>query len=138
MIDRLRLTASAKNQLASLKKKTGIEHNNALCRHALCLSLANASVPPAERLNFAGGLEIDYRTFSGGQDANYINLVITRLMQDGQKVTEDAVRETFITHVHRGLSYLATRREDDLAVELAKALLVAWKPPLPGLLNQFA
>ena len=38
MIDRIRLTATAKNQLITLKRKTGLQHYNSFCRHALCLS----------------------------------------------------------------------------------------------------
>lgn len=121
-MDRIRLNASAKNQLATLKRRTGIEHNNALCRHALCISLANPSVPPLESYSFGGGIEIDWRTLTGGQDALYLNLLAVRILSEGKKVTEEVVRQTFIQHVHRGLSYLVSRREDDLLVELAKSL----------------
>ncbi len=89
-MDRIRLNASAKNQLATLKRRTGIEHNNALCRHALCISLANPSVPPLESYSFG--------------------------------VLEQLPRRRARQHVHRGLSYLVSRREDDLLVELAKSL----------------
>lgn len=121
-MDRIRLNASAKNQLATLKRRTGIEHNNALCRHALCISLANPSVPPLESFSFGGGIEIDWRTLTGGQDALYQNLLAVRILSEGKKVSEEVVRQTFIQHVHRGLSYLVSRREDDLLVELAKSL----------------
>ncbi|APW36406.1 MULTISPECIES: DNA sulfur modification protein DndE [Comamonadaceae] len=121
-MDRIRLNASAKNQLATLKRRTGIEHNNALCRHALCISLANPSVPPLESFSFGGGIEIDWRTLTGGQDALYLNLLAVRILSEGKKVSEEVVRQTFIQHVHRGLSYLVSRREDDLLVELAKSL----------------
>lgn len=123
-MERIKLSASARNQLATLKRRTGMEHNNAICRHALCISLANPSVPPDENFSFAGGLEIDWRTLTGGQEALYINLLIVRLLADGKRVSEDAIRQTFLLHVHRGLSYLVSRREDDLLVELATALSV--------------
>jgi DNA sulfur modification protein DndE len=121
-MDRIRLNASAKNQLATLKRRTGIEHNNALCRHALCISLANPSIPPLESYSFGGGIEIDWRTLTGGQDALYLNLLSVRIISDGKKVSEESIRETFVQHVHRGLSYLVSRREEDLLVELAKSL----------------
>jgi DNA sulfur modification protein DndE len=118
-VERVKLTATAKNQLVGLKRRTGIEHNNALCRHALCLSLANPSVPPKENFNFAGGLEIDWRTFTGGYENLYHNLLVTRLLTEDIEVSSDAVRDALLLHVHRGLSYLASRREDDLLSELA-------------------
>lgn len=121
-MDRIKLNASAKNQLTTLKRRTGIEHNNALCRHALCISLANPSVPPLEAYSFGGGIEIDWRTLTGGQDALYLNLLAVRILSEGKKVSEELIRQTFVQHVHRGLSYLVSRREEDLLVELAKSL----------------
>ena len=121
-MERIKLTAAARNQLATLKRRTGIEHNNALCRHALCISLANPSIPPDETFSFAGGIEIDWRTLTGGQDALYYNLLAVRLLSEGKRFNEEAIRQTFVQHVHRGLSYLVSRREEDLLVELAKSL----------------
>jgi DNA sulfur modification protein DndE len=121
-MERVKLTGTARNQLATIKRRTGIEHNNAICRHALCISLANPSVPPDENFAFAGGLEIDWRTLTGGQDDLYTNLLIVRLLSEGKRVSEDAIRQVFLQHVHRGLSYLVSRREEDLLAELASTL----------------
>ncbi|NYH17828.1 DNA sulfur modification protein DndE [Paraburkholderia bryophila] len=122
VIERVKLTSAAKNQLIALKRRTGVEHNNALCRHALCLSLANPSLPPLERFNFSGGIEIDWRTFTGGNEALYYNLLVTRLLSDHIAISAEALRDALLHHVHRGLSYLASRREADLLVELARTL----------------
>jgi len=122
MIERLKLTAAAKNQLIALKRRTGIEHNNTLCRHALCLSLANPSVPPRENFNFAGGIEIDWRTLTGSNESLYYNLLVARLLSEGSEVSPETIREALLHHAHRGLSYLASRREDDLLADLARAL----------------
>lgn len=121
-MERVKLTATARNQLATIKRRTGIEHNNAICRHALCISLDNPSVPPDENFAFAGGLEIDWRTLTGGQDDLYTNLLIVRLLSEGKRVSEDSIRQVFLLHVHRGLSYLMSRRDDDLLVEMARTL----------------
>ena len=121
-MERIKLNAAARNQLTTLKRRTGIEHNNAICRHALCISLANPSVPPDENFSFGGGIEIDWRTLTGGQDALYYNLLAVRLRSEGKRVNDDSIRQTFVLHVHRGLSYLVSRREEDLLVEMAKSL----------------
>lgn len=115
MIDRIRLTAAAKIQLSTLKRKTGIEHYNALCRHALCLSLANASMPPEEDFNFNGGVEIDWRTFTGGCEVLYLNLILMRIKEDGGKLDSESVKKACASHVHRGLSYLASQGDEYLA-----------------------
>ena len=122
-MERIKLNAAARNQLTTLKRRTGIEHNNAICRHAMCTSLANPSVPPNESFSFGGGIEIDWRTLTGGQDALYYNLLAVRLLSEGKRVNDESIRQTFVLHVHRGLSYLVSRREEDLLQEMAKSLL---------------
>jgi DNA sulfur modification protein DndE len=119
IIDRIRLTAAAKNQLIALKRKTGVEHYNALCRHAFCLSLANPSVPPQEAFNYNGGIEIDWRTFTGGHEALYLNFLLLRLQFDSLQLNETVARQMLAQHLHRGLSYLSSRKEDDLLLALS-------------------
>lgn len=121
-MERIKLTSAARAQLTTLKRRTGIEHYNALCRHALCISLANPSIPPAESFNFTSGLEIDWRTLTGGQEALYYNLLVVRLISEKKRVDENSVRQACLLHLHRGLSYLVSRQEGDLLIELARSL----------------
>ncbi|MFU8291156.1 DNA sulfur modification protein DndE [Pseudomonas aeruginosa] len=114
MIDRIRLTASAKNQLSTLKRKTGIEHYNSICRHALCLSLAEASMPPDEELSFNGGVEIDWRVFTGGYEELYLNLLLCRIQKDGGLISAESLKKACASHLHRGLSYLAGKGDEYL------------------------
>lgn len=123
MIDRLRLSGMAKNQLSSIKRKTGIEHYNVICRHALCLSLANPSVPPAEIFNFNGGIDIDWKTFSGGNEILYHNIILIRLLNDSEEINIDNVRQVLSRHVHRGLSYLASKVDNDLSMAMSMDIL---------------
>ena len=122
LIDRIRLTAAARNQLISLKRKTNIEHYNALCRHAFCLSIANPSIPPFEDFSFNGGIDIDWRVFTGGNDSLYLNVLLLRMHQDGIVANETSVRQVLALHLHRGLSYMSSRKEDDLLVALSTEL----------------
>lgn len=107
MIDRIRLTAAAKIQLSTLKRKTGIEHYNSICRHALCISLANATLPPKEEFNFSGGIEIDWKILTGGNEALYLNLLFVRC---GQLSVEE-LRDALCAHLHRGLSYMLIKTD---------------------------
>lgn len=114
MIDRIRLTAAAKIQLVTLKRRTGIEHNNALCRHALCASLSNPAHMPSEVLNFSNGIEIDWRTFTGNNEVVYYNLVVMRMLKDQIKISENSVKEVATLHTHRGLSLLVGQKSNEL------------------------
>jgi DNA sulfur modification protein DndE len=120
MIDRVRLTAVAKNQISTMKRKTGIEHNNSICRYALCLSLSNDSRPPEEEFNFNGGLEIDWKTLTGGNEFLYLNLLLIRAARDGDGLDSESIRHLCVSHVHRGLSYLAS--DEEALLSLAKVV----------------
>lgn len=120
MIDRIRLTAAAKIQLSTLKRKTGMEHYNSICRHALCLSLAEASVPPDEEFSFNGGVEIDWKVFTGGHEDLYLNLLLHRLQQDGCSANSESLKKVCISHLHRGLSYLAGKDDEYLVETIMK------------------
>ena len=122
MIDRIRLTAAAKNQLIALKRKTGIEHYNAICRHAFCISLSNPTNLPKETFNFNGGIDIDWRTFTGGHEILYLNLLLLRMHIDKLPAEEAMVRQMLAQHLHRGLSYMSSRNEADLLLALSLQL----------------
>jgi DNA sulfur modification protein DndE len=108
LIERVRLTAGAKQQLSTLKRRSGIEHYNVIGRHALCASLANKTKVPNEALQFSGGLEIDWRTFAGDLDATLTNLLILRAIAEEGTPSPSAVRKVLHAHLHRGLGYLAS------------------------------
>lgn len=109
IIDRVKLSAAAKQQLSTLKKRTGIEHHNVICRHALCASLANESKVPDENIQFSGGLEIDWATFAGESADALLNLLICRAFLDDHDCGPANIRRTLTCHVHRGLGYLASK-----------------------------
>src|SRR5262245_45876871 len=62
-VDPVRVSARGREQLIKLKRQTGIEHWNVLCRWALCCSLREPSVPPRESLKTEGGVEIAWKVF---------------------------------------------------------------------------
>jgi DNA sulfur modification protein DndE len=108
LIERVRLSAAAKQQLSTLKRRTGIEHYNVLCRHAVCASIANPTKVPEESLQYSGGLEIEWKTFAGDSEATLTNLLIVRALEEEGVASPIAVRKILQAHIHRGLSYLVS------------------------------
>jgi DNA sulfur modification protein DndE len=108
LIERVKLTAAAKQQLSTIKRRTGIEHYNVIGRHALCSSLANKKKVPTETLQYTGGLEIDWKTFAGDAEDTLTNLLVIRALVDEGDDGHLAVRKVLQGHLHRGLSYLAS------------------------------
>lgn len=107
MIETVRVSPAAKDQLVSLKRRTGLKHWNELCRWALCRSLAEPSVPSDVPIKVDDGLEIDWRTFGGPRADLYLDLVRIRCRRDQLDDSEDVVARQFRLHLHRGIGYLA-------------------------------
>lgn len=117
-IEHLRLSQQAKVQLIKLKQVTGIEHWNVLCRWALCVSLAEQSVPPQSKIPADRIVEMSWKIFGGRYADLYITLVKERCVRDGLGADPDTVAQQFRLRLHRGISYLAgnktLRKIDDL------------------------
>ena len=117
-IEHIRLSQQAKDQLIKLKRVTGIEHWNILCRWALCVSLAEQSVPPASKIPADSNVEMSWKVFGGRYADLYLALMKERCARDGLGSDAEVVAQQFRLHLHRGISYLAGNRElrkiDDL------------------------
>ncbi len=110
-IEHIRLSQQAKDQLIKLKRVTGIEHWNVLCRWALCLSLAEQSVPPASKIPADSNVEMSWKVFAGRYADLYIALVRERCVRDGLGTDPEMIAQQFRLHLHRGISYLAGNKE---------------------------
>jgi DNA sulfur modification protein DndE len=64
-VETVRVSTTARERLIQMKRTTGIEHWNELCRWALCLALASKQKhvhsPPADKSN----VEMSWATFAG-------------------------------------------------------------------------
>lgn len=110
IIDTIRVSAQAREQLIRLKRHTGIEHWNVLCRWALCRSLAEQTEPAPARHPADSNVEMSWRTFAGPHGDLYMALIKERCLSDGLDVTDDTVAQQFRLHLHRGIAYLASDR----------------------------
>jgi len=49
-LDHIRVSERGRDQLVRLKRPTGIQHWNVLCRWAFCMSLADSCVPTPAKI----------------------------------------------------------------------------------------
>ncbi|WP_366519131.1 DNA sulfur modification protein DndE [Natronocella acetinitrilica] len=119
-IDNIRLSEKAKTQLITLKRRTGIQHWNVLCRWAFCRSLAEPSIPPYEMIPADSNVEMTWKTFAGSRRSVYWALLKERARHDGYDLTDAQLLTVFRLHVHRGISYLLSKQS--LADVLESAL----------------
>jgi DNA sulfur modification protein DndE len=105
-IEHIRLSQTARDQLVTLKRRTGIAHWNVLCRWALCRSLAEPAPPPAVKLVLDSSVEMTWRVFAGDQGDVLWALVRFRCHIDGLDLDEETLANQFRLHLHRGIGYL--------------------------------
>ena len=106
-IERFRISKQGREQLIRLKRFTGVETWNVLCRWAFCVSLAEEGVPPETRQKNDQAMEMDWQTFGGSAHEIYLGLLKQRCLKDGIELTDENLVEAFGLHLHRGLGYLS-------------------------------
>jgi len=107
----IRFSQTARDQLARLKRHTGIEHMNVLARWALCTSLAETTPPPPAKIPADSNLEMNWDVFGGRYADVLLALVKQRCFEDGLGDEDEVVTQQLRLHIHRGLSYLAGDRK---------------------------
>lgn len=109
-IETVRLNSRARNQLVTLKRRTGIENWNILCRWAFCASLAEEHPPRSDAAGGETAIEMTWRTFGGEYADVYLGLLKQRSLDSGLGTDENTLNEQLKLHLHRGIGYLSSRK----------------------------
>jgi DNA sulfur modification protein DndE len=107
-IETVRINQEGKERLSRLKRYTGLQNWNVLCRWALCRSLSDPSIPAKIDQKGETGVEMTWKVFGGEYQDIYFALILQRCVQDGFELDDTTVSEQFWLHLHRGLNFLAT------------------------------
>jgi len=109
-LETVRINMEGKERLSRLKKYTGVENWNILCRWAFCKSLADETIPPQIDYKGETGVEMTWKVFGGAQQEIYMALLRERCVKDGLGDDYKMLSEQFWLHLHRGLGHLASDR----------------------------
>ena len=105
--DTLRLGKQSRDNLIKIKRITGIEHWNIICRWALLVSLREPTRPVAPPETAEGGVEIAWKVFAGDL-SNVLNSLLRMRLHNDRNTTENEAAVALRAHVTRGLGYLAS------------------------------
>ena len=125
-LEHIRLSQTARDQLITLKRRTGIEHWNVLCRWAFCRSLAEPAPPPTIKLTLDSSVEMTWRVFAGDHGDILWGLLRYRCNKDGVRLDEENLSQQFRLHLHRGIGYLVG---DPRVTDIAGLASVALQEP---------
>lgn len=123
--DALKLSKATRDQIATLKRRTGIKHMNVLCRWALCRSLAEPIPPPQAEADTA--VEIAWKVFAGNSGPLWWALLLMNHAQTDPSgmLDPDQAAALLRAHVARGMAYLVGDPDVRDATSLARMALSA-------------
>lgn len=110
-VETVRISKQGRDQLIKVRRQTGIEHWNILCRWALVMSLREKTAPAIPRQKLDGGVEMTWKVFAGEESELLASLIRFRSQKDDFGIEPDSQSQCFRAHLHRGLSYLASGKE---------------------------
>lgn len=103
-VEHVRVSAKGREILIKIKRRTGLEHWNEICRIALCQSLSNQSPPPIANKTGESTIDMDWKTFSGTLSDYIISIIIYRAKKDGVNLlSKDEMSNYFRSHLERGI-----------------------------------
>jgi DNA sulfur modification protein DndE len=107
-VERVRISQAGKDQLIKLRRVTGINQWNILCRWAFCRSLAEPSPPSPVPIPADSNVEMTWQIF-GGSIADQLLLALKqRCHKDKVDINSENLAIQFRTHLHRGIGYLSS------------------------------
>ncbi len=114
MIETVKVSDKARQQLINIKKRTGIQNWNVICRWAFTTSIAEDSKVLDENIIANSPVEMTWKTFSGGHERLYMALLLSKAKKDNWDTNNEAVNTYFKLHLHRGISYLNGKSAESL------------------------
>ncbi len=123
MIEHIRLSQEAKDQLSWLKRKTGLQNWNILCRWAFCFSLKEPTRPPQIKIPADSNVEMTWKVFGGEYQDIYRALLKERCYKDNHELTNEILAEQFRLHLHRGIGYLFANKSIQSISDLIREVI---------------
>lgn len=106
-VETVRISKQGRDILIKIKRRTGLERWNDICRAALCRSLNNKSIPPVAEKGWDSAIEIEWKTFAGEIGNELIALTLIRATSENVDVGDSSsLSRYFRAHIERGISSL--------------------------------
>ena len=104
MIDSIRFSEQTKRKLVSIKRHTGVEHWNTLCRWAFCISVRDKRLIEFDHHGDSSNIEMTWRTFAGTNHTAYEALLRGVISRHENHNDNHTSVNLLRAHVDRGLS----------------------------------
>ena len=108
-IETVYLSQKSKDQLLKVRRATGIQNWNILCRWGFCLSLKDGVTPPAEEYSGEHAIEMTWKVFGGQDHEIYTSLLIERCRQDRVSLDKETLTQQLRYHLYRGIGQMVDK-----------------------------
>lgn len=106
-IEHVKVSARGREILIKIKRNTGLEHWNEICRMAFCRSLAIPCSPPKRAKIEDSSIDMDWKTFAGQFHKEFAAITIKRAQKDNVSITNKSeLADYFRDHLERGINTL--------------------------------
>jgi DNA sulfur modification protein DndE len=106
-VEHVRVSARGKDILIKIKRRTGLEHWNEICRVAFCRSLANSNPPTLPCRITDNAIDMEWKTFAGAYSSELMSAILTKASLDGVDTNcKEALGDYFRAHLERGIASL--------------------------------
>lgn len=105
-VETVRVSVRGREILIKLKRRTGLDQWNELCRWALCTSLSLPSRPVAPTHQQDSTIQIDWKTFAGGFENVLTAAVLMRASGEGIASNSADLAKYFRSHLERGIGLI--------------------------------
>ena len=124
-IETVYLSQKNKDQLIKIKRATGIQNWNILCRWAFCLSLADKTLPSNIPDKNGHAIEISWKVFGGNDHAIYLALLVFRCKKENSLINKEILTNQLHLHLNRGIRSLTEKLRNKGIGELFKCQILS-------------
>ncbi len=107
-VETIRLGKQSRDQLVKIKRITGIENWNTVCRLAFAVSIREETCPPLEKSSRDDGIELTWKIFAGDYSEIFASLLNSDLIRHRLGNSELDPNGLLHAHLRRGLGFLAS------------------------------
>lgn len=105
-IEVVRLSQSDKDLLTKIKRKTGVDSWNVLCRWALTVALAQPNAVYVKSPEKRDSIEIKWDTFAGKNSSLYRGILLVQYSEYKQHSSELSMNDFFHSALSKGINIL--------------------------------
>lgn len=111
MINTVTLNKSSKDRMTTIKRYTGIENWNTICRWAFCISMADQTIPPQIDRKGETGVEMTWKVFSGELSDIFLAMLQKRCIDDGIEISDKNLNQQLWLHLDRGVGHIFANKQ---------------------------